>query len=57
MSERRQVGIGATLALVGIALSASETPDIGAWTTLAGLVVMIWGVHRFGRSGTDGSAA
>lgn len=53
MSERRLVGLGATVALVGIALCASDMQDIGAWTTLLGLVVTIWGVHRFGRSGPD----
>ena len=54
MTERRLVGLGATVALVGIALSASEYQDLGAWVTLAGLVLTIWGVHRFGRSGPDG---
>jgi hypothetical protein len=51
------VGLGATIALVGIALCTTSTPDLGAWTTLAGLVITIWGVHRFGRSGPDGDIA
>ncbi|MEZ4224949.1 MAG: hypothetical protein R3B13_28610 [Polyangiaceae bacterium] len=54
MSERRMVGLGATIALVGIALCASEQAEFGAWVTLAGLVATIWGVHRFGRTGPDG---
>lgn len=57
MTERRLVGLGATIALVGIALCTTSTPDLGAWTTLAGLVITIWGVHRFGRSGPDGDIA
>jgi hypothetical protein len=45
---------GAALcAAAGVGLSITEYGDIGKWLTVAGVVLMIWGLHRFGRSGPD----
>jgi hypothetical protein len=47
------IGVGVTTVLVGIALSASGDPDKGAIVTLASLLLLIYALHRFGRSGPD----
>ena len=45
---------GAALcAAVGIFLSITEYADTGKWLTVAGVVLLIVGLHRFGRSGPD----
>jgi hypothetical protein len=46
------LGAGA-LAVCGIALSATGSEDVGKWLTLTGVILMIVGLHRFGRSGPD----
>jgi hypothetical protein len=50
---RLLIGIGVTTVLVGIALASSGDPDTGAVVTLASLLVLIYALHRFGRSGPD----
>jgi hypothetical protein len=52
-NARTLIASAATIALIGIALSASGNSTIGAWVTLAGLIAVIWGLHRFGRTGPD----
>ena len=42
-----------TAALVGIALSTGANQEVGAWVTLAGLLGLIFSVHRFGRLGPE----
>ena len=45
---------GAALcAAVGIAASLSEAADYGKWLTVVGVLLLILGLHRFGRSGPD----
>ncbi|HEY3664827.1 MAG TPA: hypothetical protein VGL19_02460 [Polyangiaceae bacterium] len=45
---------GAALcAAVGIFLSITEYADTGKWLTVAGVVLLIVALHRFGRSGPD----
>ena len=39
--------------LVGIALSIGDNQELGVWITLAGLLGLIYGVHRFGRLGPE----
>lgn len=56
-SARTLLATAATVTLVGIALSASEQQAVGAWVTLAGLVALIAGLHRFGRTGPDADDA
>ena len=42
-----------TAALVGIALCTGANQELGAWITLAGLLGLIFSVHRFGRLGPE----
>ena len=45
---------GAALsAAIGIFLSLTEYADTGKWLTVAGVVLLIVALHRFGRSGPD----
>jgi hypothetical protein len=43
----------AICAAVGIAASLSEYADFGKWLTVLGVLLLIVGLHRFGRSGPD----
>ena len=43
----------AICAAVGIAASLGEYADFGKWLTVAGVLLLILGLHRFGRSGPD----
>jgi hypothetical protein len=43
----------AICAAVGIAASLGEYADYGKWLTVAGVLLLIVGLHRFGRSGPD----
>lgn len=56
MSEstlRTLLAIALTTTLIGIALCAADRMDIGSWLTILGLCALIYGLHRFGRSGPD----
>ena len=50
---RAMLAVAASLTLIGVALSATGNPELGAWLTLAGLIGLIYGLHRFGRTGAD----
>lgn len=54
---RLLIGVGVTTVLVGIALASSGDPDKGAIVTLASLLLLIYALHRFGRSGPDAPEA
>jgi hypothetical protein len=43
----------AVCAAVGIGSSLTEYADFGKWLTVAGVLLSIWGLHRFGRLGPD----
>lgn len=43
----------ALCAAVGISLSLTEYGDFGRWLTVAGVVLLLVGLHRFGRMGPD----
>ncbi|HYP98733.1 MAG TPA: hypothetical protein VER96_08665 [Polyangiaceae bacterium] len=43
----------AICAAVGIAASLSEYADFGKWLVVAGVLLLIVGLHRFGRLGPD----
>jgi hypothetical protein len=56
-TERRNrslLAAAATAAVFGIAASVTGEARFGAWVTLGGLVLLIYTLHRFGRSGADG---
>lgn len=50
---RGALSLAGSATLIGIALAATGRPDLGGVITLAGLVGLIIGLHRFGRSGPD----
>jgi hypothetical protein len=50
---RTLLAVGATTVLVGIALAATGDPSTGGVVTVLSLVLLIYGLHRFGRSGAD----
>lgn len=52
-NPRSLLAIGATTALVGIAIAATGDPTSGGVVTVASLVLLIYGLHRFGRTGPD----
>ena len=52
-SSRTLIAAGITATVVGIALSVSDFHDLGAWVTVGALVIVILGLHRFGRTGPD----
>lgn len=52
-SERRLLAAGATLTVFGIAMSTGEPVSIASVLTLGGLLLVILGLHRFGRTGPD----
>lgn len=52
-SQRRALGAGAGLLLLGLAMVGVGESDAGAGVTLVGLLVVIYGIHTFGRLGPD----
>ncbi len=50
---RSLLAIGATTVLVGIAVAVTRDPLFGGAITVPSLVLLIYGLHRFGRSGAD----
>jgi len=53
MSPLRAMGFGAAVACAGILVGATGSGTAGAIVTLAGWLMLVWGLHRFGRSGAD----
>ncbi len=49
LRHHRWLALGATLAVVGVGLVGSQEPDIGAVAVLAGLITLVFSIHRFGR--------
>jgi hypothetical protein len=45
--------VGAFGVMSGIASSVLGSEDVGAVLTVAGLTVLLWGLHRLGRLGPD----
>ncbi|MFZ5890308.1 MAG: hypothetical protein ACOY0T_04495 [Myxococcota bacterium] len=52
-STRTLLKVGAVTAALGIALAVADDEGIARWLTLAGIVLLIMGLHRFGRLGSD----
>lgn len=50
---RARLAAYAALTLVGIALSILSDSTLGGVVTAGALVMLIWTLHRFGRSGPD----
>ena len=51
---RQALLVGATLLAIGLALVGTEASDVGPAVTLAALVILLYGVHSFGRLGPGG---
>lgn len=51
--NRSLLAVAATSVAVGIALSVSGSHGLGAWVTVGGLVLLVYALHRLGRSGPD----
>lgn len=52
-SATQPLTVGAFGVVAGIAASVVGAGGAGAMLTLAGLVMMVWGLHRLGRLGSD----
>ncbi len=52
-NPRSLLAIGTTTVLVGIAVAATGDPTSGGVVTVVSLVLLIYGLHRFGRTGPD----
>jgi hypothetical protein len=50
---RKTITFGAVCAVLGIGLTGSASPTLGAVFLVVGWMALVVGIHRFGRSGTD----
>lgn len=50
---RRSLAVGASALLVGLALVGTAESDLGMAVVLGALLVLVYGVHSFGRLGPD----
>jgi len=48
---RRRIAASATFTLLGIAWSASGDSTLGGWLTTLSFAVLVWSLHRLGRTG------
>lgn len=51
---RHALGLGSALLFVGLGMTGIGALDTGAVVTLGGLLLTIFGIHTFGRLGTEG---
>ncbi len=54
LSARRFLAIAGTLGALGIAANLNGDGTLAKLIAVAGVVTMIWSIHRFGRLGPDG---
>ena len=52
-SARSLLEIGACTTAAGIALAVTGDNDVSRWLTVAGVLLLVVGLHRFGRLGGD----
>lgn len=52
-TTRTLLAVATTATLVGIAFSASEQAGFGSFVALGGLLLTVYAIHRYGRSGPD----
>jgi hypothetical protein len=50
---RTLLRIATTTAAVGVSLASAGDEGLARWLTVAGLVLLVAGLHRFGRLGAD----
>jgi len=51
--SRRALTFGSALLLLGLAMVGVDSSNEGAVITLIGILIMIYGIHTFGRLGPD----
>jgi hypothetical protein len=56
-AARRALGAGALLGAVGLALVGTGPSEAGGIICVAGLLVLIYGIHTFGRLGAEPTSA
>jgi hypothetical protein len=56
-SARRLLAIAATLGVVGIAFNLNGDGTLPKVLATAGIVALIWSIHRYGRLGPDAAIA
>lgn len=52
-SNRSLLAFAATCTAAGIAFSVTGSHGLGAWLTVGALVLLVFALHRLGRSGPD----
>jgi uncharacterized membrane protein HdeD (DUF308 family) len=52
-APRQSLLLGGTLLLVGLAIVGTDSGGMGAVVALVGLVAIIYGIHAFGRLGSE----
>jgi hypothetical protein len=50
---RSLLEIGSCTTAAGIALAVTGDNDVSRWLTVAGVLLLVLGLHRFGRLGSD----
>ncbi len=53
LRHQRYLGLGATIAIVGLAMVGTHASKAGSLVVIVGLLLLIGSVHRFGRLGTE----
>ena len=53
LRHMRILGLGGTIAAIGLALVGTHDSKVGSSVVIVGLLLLMWGVHRFGRLGTE----
>ena len=53
LSTPALIRVAGASAALGIGASLTEYAEVGTWLTVAGVLLLILGLHRFGRSGPD----
>lgn len=53
LQHQRALGLGGTVAIVGLALVGTGDSQAGAVVVVIGMLILMWAVHRFGRLGTE----
>jgi hypothetical protein len=50
---RSLLAFAATITVIGIAFSASGGEELGSYVSSGGVLIFIYALHRFGRTGPD----
>jgi hypothetical protein len=55
MPHHRGLALGATLTIVGLGFVGTHASEVGAFVVLAGLLLLFFQIHRYGRLGPAGT--